>query len=109
MKAMTVYETTDGSVFNNENEAAAHQHQIDARQPVEAFVDEAGYARGQRTQAINAILNWEAFKATGTITPVVKIERKTKKTAEEMAEVEGEGSVLEVADEVKAKRGKKAA
>ena len=63
MKKVTAYETRDGKVFADEEEAAMHEAFLDINHIVEQCLDEFKYqGPAQRAISRQAIMHWEQWR-----------------------------------------------
>ena len=63
MKQITAYETRDGKIFTDQEEAAYHEGFLDQHQIIERCLDEFKHqASAQRSVARQAIMHWEQWR-----------------------------------------------
>ena len=64
IKLVQAYSTTDGRLFFDQREAAAHQHGIDIKDEVHEFFDykKSSYLDTYATARVLAVIEWEVAK-----------------------------------------------
>jgi hypothetical protein len=63
MKAITKFAAEDGTEFNTEAEALAHDASLQAEKNVDAYLDSVAMKGANRTKARNAILGYLGYAA----------------------------------------------
>jgi hypothetical protein len=68
MKQITAYETRDGKIFTDQEEAAYHEGFLDQHQIIERCLDEFKHqGSAQRSVARQAIHHWEQWRHKNAI------------------------------------------
>lgn len=66
------YKTSDGQVFWSEDEAVAHEVELDAAEKIEQYIQAAGHPDRQRTRVRSIINDYLGWVETGTSAKATK-------------------------------------